>query len=70
MPNNKWHVAPVIRQMEDARIQVGLLQPLASVGYTVTAAAEVAGARVQPSDYPAGANNWFYFGGQQISPTP
>jgi len=70
MPNNKWHYAPVIRQMEDARIQAGLLTALASVGYTEQVAKENAGTTPQPVDYPASANNWFYFGGQRISPTP
>jgi len=70
MPNNKWHVAPVIRQMEDARVTAGLLLALASVGYTETVALENAGKRPSPTDYPANANNWFYFGGQRITPTP
>jgi hypothetical protein len=68
MPNNKWHYQPVIRQMEDARITAGLLQQLASVGYTERSAAE--GVTVPtPTNYPAGGNAFFYFGGQQITPT-
>ena len=70
MANNKWHVAPVIRQMEDARVTAGLLQALASVGYTEVAAAEAANTRPAPTNYPAGSNDFFYFGGQQIVPTP
>jgi hypothetical protein len=70
MANNKWHYAPVIRQMEDARVTAGLLMNLASVGYTIRAAQEGAGTVCQPTDYPANSNDYFYFGGQQIAPTP
>ena len=66
--NAKWHVAPVIRQMENARIDAGLLTALASVGYTETAAAEGV-TRPSPVNYPSGSSDYFYFGGQQLSPT-
>lgn len=70
MPNNKWHVAPVIRQMEDARVAAGLLAALASVGYTEVAAAEAAGTRPAPTNFPSGSNDYFYFGGSRQTPTP
>jgi hypothetical protein len=66
--NNKWHYQPVIRQMENARIDAGLLQALSSVGYTERAAAE--GSSVpNPTNYPTSANNYFYFGGSRQTPT-
>lgn len=68
--NNKWHVAPVIRQMENARIDAGLLTALASVGYTEQLAEETAQTTPQPTNYPAAANNYFYFGGSRQTPTP
>lgn len=70
MANNKFHVAPVIRQMEDARVTAGLLQNLASAGYTVRAAQESAGTVPLPTNYPSASNDFFYFGGQRITPTP
>jgi hypothetical protein len=66
--NNKWHYQPVIRQMENARIDAGLLQALATVGYTERVAAE--GVTVPtPTNYPAVGAAAFYFGGQKITPT-
>jgi len=70
MANAKWHVAPVIRQMEDARITAGLLPALASAGYTLTVAQETQQQRVQPTNYPSGSSDYFYFGGSRQTPTP
>jgi hypothetical protein len=76
MANPKWHVAPIIRQMEDARISVGLLIPLASVGYTVQVGEETntyatnTGVAPPPSNWPLGSNTYFYFGGSRQVPTP
>lgn len=70
MAQPKWHVAPVIRQLEDARITVGLLIPLASVGYTEQVAEETAGTTPQPTNWPLGSNTYFYFGGSRQTPTP
>jgi hypothetical protein len=64
-----WHYAPVIRQMENARVSAGLLTSYSSVGFTERVAVEGV-TQPLPVDYPAAANNWFYFGGQRISPTP
>jgi len=65
---NKWHVAPVIRQMENARVEAGLLPELASVGYTEQVGEEQAGTTPQPVNWPTGA--YFYFGGSRQTPTP
>lgn len=68
MAQNKWHVAPMIRQMEDARATVGNIQALASVGYTETAAQEGV-TRPTPTNYPAVGGAFFYFGGSRQTPT-
>ncbi len=68
MPNNKWHVAPVIRQMEDARVTANLLTAQASVGYTERVAVEGV-SQPTPTNYPSGGSAAFYFGGSKQTPT-
>lgn len=58
------HIAPVIRQMDNARITAGLLQNIPSVGYTLIEAQEDAGTRPAPPV----VLGFFYFGGSQITP--
>ncbi len=63
-----YHYAPVIRQMENARQSAGLLPSLSSIGVTERVAAE--GVTVPtPVNYPAGSNDFFYFGGSRQAPT-
>lgn len=62
------HVAPIIREMDEARQTAGLLSNLDSVGYTVTKAQETAGTRPTPKVTPDGGIGFFYFGGQKIAP--
>ena len=62
------HYAPLIREMDEARITAGLLINLDSVGFTVQRAEEVAGTAPTPLVTPNGGIGFFYFGGQKISP--
>lgn len=61
-------VAPIIREMANARVALGLLVNLNSVGYTVTAAQETAGTRPTPSVTAAGGIGNFWFANQKTVP--
>jgi hypothetical protein len=63
-----FHVAPLIREMENARVTLGVLQNLNTVGYTVTSAQESAGTRPTPSVTPAGGLGNFWFLNQKTVP--
>ena len=58
------HIAPLIRQMDNARITVGLLQNIPSVGYTLIEAQEDANTRPAPPV----VLGFFYFVGNQVTP--
>lgn len=64
-----WHIAPCIREMENARLSAGLLiSPQVSVGYTVRQAQEGV-TQPTPSTQPSGGlGNWF-FTGNKYTPT-
>ncbi len=64
-----FHVAPLIREQEIARVGLGLLQNLDSVGYTVTKAQETAGTRPTPSVTAAGGIGAFWFANQKTNPS-
>jgi hypothetical protein len=63
-----FHVAPIIREMENARVTLGVLQSLNSVGYTETVAAENAGTRPTPSVQPSGGIGNFWLLNQKTAP--
>lgn len=63
-----FHVAPIIREMEQAKISLSLLQSLDSVGYTVRKAQETAGTVPTPSVTPAGGIGNFWFANQKTIP--
>ena len=64
-----FHVAPLIREMEQARISLGLLKALDSVGYTETRTAEQAGTRPTPVVTPNGGLGNFWFANQKTVPS-
>lgn len=59
------HIAPFIREMDNARITAGLLINLNSTGYTERVAQEQAG--TVPT--PVAPFGFFYFAGQKLTPT-
>ncbi len=63
-----FHVAPLIREMEQARIALGLLQSLDSVGYTRRNAAEGVS---QPTinTNPSGGIGNFWLANQKTTPS-
>jgi hypothetical protein len=63
-----FHIAPIIREMENARVTLGLLQNLNSVGYTVRNAAEGV-SQPAPSTAPSGGIGNFWFLNQKTTPT-
>lgn len=62
------HVAPLIREMDNARVALGVLVNLASVGYTVTVAQEAAGTRPTPLVTGAGGIGNFWLLNQRTTP--
>lgn len=64
-----FHIAPLIREMEQARISLGLLPTGDSVGYTVRKAQETAGTVPTPVVTPAGGIGNFWFANQQTAPS-
>lgn len=62
------HIAPIIREMENARIALGLLQNLNSIGYTERNAAEGV-TQPTPVTTPNGGIGNFWFQNQKTTPT-
>ncbi len=58
-----FHIAPLLRERENAQVSAGLLQNLPSTGYTQRTAQEVAGTVPTPVVTPNGGIGKFYFGG-------
>ena len=63
-----FHIAPLIREMENARVALGLLQNLNSVGYTERAAQEGV-TQPTPITTPNGGLGNFWFQNQKTTPT-
>jgi hypothetical protein len=63
-----FHIAPLIRSMEEARIAVGLLPDSDTVGYTERVAQEGV-TQPTPSVTPAGGIGNFWFTGIKTTPT-
>ena len=63
-----WHIAPIIREMENARVSVGLLSSQNSVGYTVRNAVE-GSTQPTPVTTPNGGIGNFWFANQKTTPT-
>lgn len=62
------HIAPIIREMDKARVALGLLINLDSVGYTIGRAQEVAGTRPTPKVSADGGIGNFWFQNQKTTP--
>lgn len=63
-----WHIAPVIREMENARVSVGLLASQNSVGYTARLNQEGV-TQPTPLTTPNSGLGNFWFANQKTTPT-
>jgi hypothetical protein len=63
-----WHIAPGIREMENARLSAGLIIQAVSVGYTVRQAQEGVTQPTPITTPNGGLTNW-YFTGSKYTPT-
>lgn len=63
-----FHIAPLIREMENARVALGLLQNQNTVGYTVRNAVEGV-SQPLPVTTPAGGIGNFWLQNQRTTPT-
>jgi len=62
------HIAPILREMENARLSAGLIIQPVSAGYTVRQAQEGV-TQPTPLTTPNGGLNYWYFTGSRYSPT-